>query len=336
MRSPTSNKPWLKWKTSRKALPAPLRREVHRLHRNLGHPAKDVFVRALRHSGVRADILDLVKVHFRCPTRDARSNPSLGRPGHLTKALEFNVVIGIDLIFVDVFEEAHIMLNCLCWGANFQQVSRCKNKTAKEVKNVFWSEWLKHYGCPQLIILDRGKELFGNQFQDGVGGVGIALNFTDPESPWQNSRTERAGGIFKENLKAVIHHMSATKDELDLCIARVVTAERAGGIFKENLKAVIHHMSATKDELDLCIAGVVTARNRFMDRHGYGFLENHCVSQLRSCLLMPMMLNWFIFPLQIPLNEHGTSENVQLKSGLNDKTKVQSNEGFEQKPELQI
>ena len=298
MRSPTSNKPWLKWKTSRKALPAPLRREVHRLHRNLGHPAKDVFVRALRRSGVRADILDWVKVHFRCPTRDARSNPSLGRPGHLTKALESNVVIGIDLIFVDVFEEAHIMLNCLCWGANFQQVSRCKNKTAKEVKNVFWSEWLKHYGCPQLIILDRGKELFGNQFQ---GGVGIALNFTDPESPWQNSRTERAGGIFKENLKAVIHHMSATKDELDLCIA-----------------------------------GVVTARNRFMDRHGYGFLENHCVSQLRSCLLMPMMLNWFIFPLQIPLNEHGTSENVQLKSGLNDKTKVQSNEGFEQKPELQI
>ena len=220
------------------SLPAPLRREIHRLHRNLGHPAKEVFVRALRHSGVRFEVLDWVKSHFRCPTCEARTKPSPARPGHLARALEFNVVIGIDLIFVDVFNETHIMLNCLCWGTNFQQVALCQNKGAEEVRNVFWAEWIKHYGCPQLIILDRGKEFFGSQFQEQIGSMGIALHFTDPESPWQNTRTERAGGIFKEKLKVVIQHAAATKDELPLCIAEVVSA-----------------------------------RNRFMDRFGFSPMQ---------------------------------------------------------------
>lgn len=220
------------------SLPAPLRREIHRLHRNLGHPAKEVFVRALRHSGVRFEVLDWVKAHFRCPTCEARTKPSPARPGHLARALEFNVVIGIDLIFPEAFNETYIMLNCLCWGTNFQQVALCQNKGAEEVRNVFCAEWIKHYGCPQLIILDRGKEFFGTQFQEHIGSMGIAFHFTDPESPWQNSRTERAGGVFKEKLKSVIQHAAATKDELPLCIAETVSA-----------------------------------RNRFMDRFGFSPMQ---------------------------------------------------------------
>ena len=35
-----------------------LRREVHRVHRNLGHPGNEIFVRALQNAGVRDHIVE--------------------------------------------------------------------------------------------------------------------------------------------------------------------------------------------------------------------------------------------------------------------------------------
>ena len=215
-----------------------LRREVHRIHRNLGHPSKEIFIRALKHAGVRPDIIDWSRHYFKCPICDARAKPSPARPGHLAKAMEFNTVLGIDLIFVEVFEETITMLNCLCWGTNYQQVAPCANKTSQEVMNVFWNEWIKHFGPPQLLVMDRGKEFYSNLFQESIGGLGTALHFTDPESPWQNSRTERAGGVFKEKLKATLQATSATRDELPVVIAEVVSS-----------------------------------RNRFMDRFGFSPMQ---------------------------------------------------------------
>ena len=57
-----------------------LRREVHRVHRNLGHPGNEIFVRALQNAGVRDQIVEWTKKHFRCPTCDARPRPKPSRP----------------------------------------------------------------------------------------------------------------------------------------------------------------------------------------------------------------------------------------------------------------
>ena len=44
-----------------------LRREVHRVHRNLGHPGNEVFVRALQNAGVRDHIIEWTKKAFQMP-----------------------------------------------------------------------------------------------------------------------------------------------------------------------------------------------------------------------------------------------------------------------------
>lgn len=220
------------------ALPPMLRKEVHRLHRNLGHPAKEVFLRAMKHSGVRVDIMDWTRKFFKCPICEARARPTPARPGHLSRALEFNTVVGIDLCYFTYAEETITLLNCLCWGTNFQQVAMCADKTGAEVRETFWNEWIKHYGPPQLIIVDRGREFFNEDFQQNIGGLGVGIHYTDPESPWQNGRTEKAGGVFKEKLKAVV-------DQLAIGI----------------------------DELPIAIAEVVANRNRFMDRYGFSPMQ---------------------------------------------------------------
>ena len=206
------------------SLPPHLRREVHKIHRNLGHPALEIFVRALRNSGAKQEVLSWTKHHFRCPTCDARPRVSPQRPGHLHRAMEFNSVIGLDLVFLEAFGQLHVILNMICWGTNYQQAALCRDKSADEVLNVFMNEWIKHYGVPSLIIVDRGKEFENHQFQETIGGLGAAIHYTDVESPWQNTRTEKAGGVLKEKIMATIHQTTATIDELPLVLAEVVSS----------------------------------------------------------------------------------------------------------------
>ena len=206
------------------ALAPALRREVHRLHRNLGHPAPELFLRALKNSGVRSEILRWTKDHFRCATCASRAKPSPARPGHLMRSLEFNQVVGVDLCFLPIFGREYILLHALCWGTNYQQASLCQNKSADEVLRTLMDMWVKVFGPPELLVMDRGKEFFNEKFHAMLGGQGCGLHYIDAESPWQNSRTERAGGILKEKILATAHEVSATPEELHLVIAEAVSA----------------------------------------------------------------------------------------------------------------
>jgi hypothetical protein len=223
-----------------------LRREVHRVHRNLGHPGNEIFVRALQNAGVRDHIIEWTKKHFRCPTCDARPRPKPSRPGHLLRALEFNTVVGIDLCFLDFKGHQVILLNMLCWGTNFQQTSICKDKSAEEVLEVFMKVWLQHYGPPVLLIMDRGKEFYNDKLQQNIGGLGVGLHYIDAQSPWQNTRTEKAGGILKEKILA--------------------TAQAA---------------AASLEELPMVIAETVACRNRYMDRYGFSPMQRVFGKNLR-------------------------------------------------------
>ena len=201
-----------------------LRREVHRVHRNLGHPALEIFVRALKNAGVRDDVISWAKNHFRCPTCEARPRPTPARPGHLMRALEFNTVVGIDLCFPEVHGVTLIVLNMLCWGTNFQQAGLCRNKSGEEILEVFMRQWVQHYGPPVLLIMDRGKEFDNYKFQEMIGGMGVGLHYTDPQSPWQNTRTEKAGGILKEKLLATAAASTAALEEIPTVLSEVVSA----------------------------------------------------------------------------------------------------------------
>ncbi|CAE8697324.1 unnamed protein product [Polarella glacialis] len=184
------------------ALSAGERWEIVKMHRTLGRPKNEVFLRALKHAGARADILEWVKVHFTCPTCDARPRPSPSRPGHLSRALGFNKVVGIDIMFHEYEGQSVPLLNMLDWGTGLQVVSRTGRK-ARDVKKIFAEDWIRHFGLPELVVADQGSE-FAAEFTDYLHKLGVPVHPTDARSPWQNSRTERAGGIFKEKLDVTI------------------------------------------------------------------------------------------------------------------------------------
>ena len=72
------------------------------------------------------------------------------------------------------------------------------------------------------MVCDQGTEFTGRPFANTLSESGIMIHYTDVRSPWQNSRTEKAGGIFKSRLEKVCHETTAV-DEQDFKIALAET-----------------------------------------------------------------------------------------------------------------
>ena len=203
-----------------------LRREVLKVHRNLGHPSLQAFIRALRHAGAKKEVVEWTKHHFKCPLCERKQQPSSHRPSHLQKSMNFNEVVGIDLIQLNVPAVGdYILMNCLCWGTDLQIVEPIVNKQANTVFVEFSRSWIAHYGPPALLVADQGREFIGHQFADALGQMGVPIYYTNARSPWENGRTERAGGIFKSRLETTLHEIGATTDtEVRAAIYEVVVA----------------------------------------------------------------------------------------------------------------
>ncbi|CAE6964999.1 GIP [Symbiodinium sp. CCMP2592] len=200
--------------------PADIRREVYRIHRNLGHPDTATLVRALKHAGVKPEILKWVRKKFQCPICKQKKPPAQHRPAHLAaRTMPFNEVVGVDLFFVD----RKIFLNVVCWGTNYQIVEIIEDKTSSSVALAMAQAWLAHYGPPMMVVCDQGTEFTGKDFLDLMNDNGTVVHFTDTASPWQNSRTEKAGGIFKSRLAKVCQDAAVTTDR-DYKIAVAETA----------------------------------------------------------------------------------------------------------------
>lgn len=197
-----------------------LQREIYRLHRNLGHPTNEMFLRALRHAGVKKEIIQWIKDKFHCDLCQRKQKANPHRPGKLQKIMEFNEVVGVDTFTVN----DRAMLNILDWGTDLQIVEPLTDKRAETVCAKFMQSWVAHYGPPKLLVCDQGREFTGAAFVDYLNQSGVPIHFIDVRVPWQNSRTEKAGDIFKTRLETVIHETTTAILEEDFVCAVAETA----------------------------------------------------------------------------------------------------------------
>eukprot|EP00971_Amphidinium_carterae_P122614 2427689-Amphidinium_carterae.1 len=209
---------------------------IRRMHVNLGHPPNNELLRALRLAKVRPGLRLWVKNKFYCEECHLNKKPALKRPSMLPRAYTFNIVLGIDCLEMKVGSlSGEHYLNMICWGTRLQAVVRIGvTLTAEAVLNQFLKSWVMVYGWPEQIICDQGSE-FKGRFRDFVEWAGTLVHCTDSRSPHQNGRTERAGGLVKEQVQLV-------HEECDLL---------------------------SHDELEWAVYHSVSARNAFVDRSGF-------------------------------------------------------------------
>ena len=174
---------------------------VLRAHVNLGHPSVKEFVRLLKAAGTRNDIIQYVLREFSCEGCLKEQRQPTRLPAATPRTYDFNVVIGIDLLFVvgAVPGEEHPVLNVTCVGTLFSTFTmvHATRRTPDLVWSAFLRCWLRVFGSPSFVIMDQGLE-FQADFTDGLENHGIQPILIDRDAPYQNGVTERRGGLFKE------------------------------------------------------------------------------------------------------------------------------------------
>ena len=75
-------------------------KKVAKLHVNLGHPARDSFLRFLRAGRVREEIVKWVAKSFRCAACESHAIPKAPRPSIVPKCYKPGVAVALDLFYI--------------------------------------------------------------------------------------------------------------------------------------------------------------------------------------------------------------------------------------------
>ena len=175
-------------------------------HDNLGHPLTPTFAKILKLGGARPEVVIWVKRHFKCEACEAGKHPKAKRVTAVPRTYRFNHIVGVDLVEVKcpLDNQNYFWINIVCWGTQYQQVKCLLNdgrKTAENVFQTYTDAWTRIFGPPEVLVCDPGTE-FQGYFADNVNGSGTVIFPTDARAPWQNGKTERAGGLWKDQLWA--------------------------------------------------------------------------------------------------------------------------------------
>ena len=172
---------------------------IQNIHNNCGRPSKEEFLRAHRLSHARPEVLNCVRREFECPACSAKGHlPKPRLPAVLPPTFRFNEMLGVDLFEIESPDGSKITFcNLVCWGTLYQLCIPVPDKTAATVAKCITERWIQYFGPPLVMIADQGKEFVGTQFKEVTNANSIFLHIIDVRAPWQNGRTERHGGIYK-------------------------------------------------------------------------------------------------------------------------------------------
>ena len=131
------------------------KRELLKIHRNLGHPAPRELGRSFKHAGAKRHLIRWAIKELRCPVCESWVRPNTRRPGVLLRSMKFNQTVGCDLFEFDEFGYKVIVRNMICWGTGYQQACRVPDKSSASVAKAFATHWQKH--CDTRTCRDRSR-----------------------------------------------------------------------------------------------------------------------------------------------------------------------------------
>ena len=168
-----------------KPLTSNQKKVIQNIHNNCGHPSKEEFLRALRLSRARPEVLHYVRREFECPACAAKGHPPKPRlPAALPRTFRFNEALGVDLFEIESPDSSKIVFcNMVCWCTLYQLCIPVPDKTAETVAK---------------CVADQGS----TQFKEFTNANSIVLHIIDVRAPWQNGWTERHGDIYKKDFRA--------------------------------------------------------------------------------------------------------------------------------------
>jgi hypothetical protein len=119
-------------------------------------------------------------------------------------------------------------MNVVDHGTNFQMAKVIEEAfTSENLWKSFANSWISPFGAPELILCDGGPE-FQSYFERSAELSGVFLHVISSESPWQNGKAERHGGLVKDLLaKACEENVVQDTRDLATLLAHVLSQKNA-------------------------------------------------------------------------------------------------------------
>ena len=184
--------------------------EVLKLHRKLGHPSRQAFLKMLRGRGAGQLIKTLASI-VHCPDCQEASIPPSRRAVTLEQATELWEVIHMDNMEITVGDHSYHFQVVVDEASGYaaatflfkQEVSPGvgRNPTTQDCLHALHQGWLQYFGYPKMIKLDEGAHR-GRQFEEWAEGHGVEVNVVPAESHGQIGQVERMIGTLKRKMMA--------------------------------------------------------------------------------------------------------------------------------------
>ena len=189
-------KEWRTWND----VPLELRKDIERIHRNLGHASADQLEKLFRDANVSDDAISALK-HFRCDACDRLKRPPSKRRVAVNHAETFNDIVSMDVNFWKIsFKESREkktlkVLNIVDTASGMHIAIQVADQTAETIWKAFATGWLRWAGSPRCLRVDPHSSQIANGFFDKAEGRGIFVKPTPAEAHWQMGQVEIMPGI---------------------------------------------------------------------------------------------------------------------------------------------
>ena len=176
-----------------------LERLVRRAHEGLGHPEVNRFLRILKASRVKPEVLEAAR-KLRCSVCHTFQPPATRRHAAPPREnLQFNDLVGVDTVHLRDPEHNSIpALNLIDYASHFQMMIPLASATAQSARSAY-RQWIKVFGVPRKVYGDLGGE-FKATFLQAMEEDGTEFIPSSLESPYQRGLVERSGKTFKNIL----------------------------------------------------------------------------------------------------------------------------------------
>ena len=177
-------KEWRTWND----VPLELRKDIERIHRNLGHASADQLEKLFRDANVSDDAISALK-HFRCDACDRLKQPPSKRKVAVNHAETFHDIVSMDVNFWKITIKEHPrekntlkVLNIVDAASGMHIAIQIVDQTAETIWKAFATGWLRWAGSPRCLRVDPHRSQIAGGFFDKAEGRGIFVEPTPAET----------------------------------------------------------------------------------------------------------------------------------------------------------
>ena len=178
-------------------------RLAYRLHRNLGHPRREVLLKMLEGKQCSSQVIDAVR-DLECPYCAKHAVKKSSAPAHADRAQNFNDQVQADVLWLDLEGQSgsrakKVPVVCIVDTATRYMAARTvPDETGASLQKAFEREWVRYFGPPKQLFVDEGTGWASDATGLWAEENGIDLRISPGQSHTRTSVVERRHQILRK------------------------------------------------------------------------------------------------------------------------------------------